>query len=91
MNKKQFINSAAAVVFACSAASAVNAANVSGTATATVIDPLTVTENVAMQFGTVAGGSGVGTVVLDTAGARTTTGDAQVIAAGAGAAADFEL
>ena len=64
---------------------------VNGRADAVVIEPLSITENISMDFGTVAGGPAIGTVVLDVAGARTTTGDAEIIAAGAGAAGDFTI
>lgn len=68
-----------------------SAASVTATANALVITPLSIAENVQMDFGTIAGGAAAGTVVLDTAGARTTTGDATTIAAGAGAAGDFTI
>ena len=54
-----------------------NAAGTNGTATATLIVPLSITEATPMNFGTVAGGTAVGTVVLDLADGRTETGDAQ--------------
>lgn len=65
--------------------------SVSSTATATSISPLSLSETVAMDFGTVAGGSGVGTVVMDTAGARSVTGDAQILVTGPGTAASFQV
>lgn len=77
----------AAGIFAGSA----QADTVNGRADATVIAPLSITENAAMDFGTISGGPAAGTVVLDTANARTTTGDAEIIAAGAGSAGDFTV
>lgn len=63
--------------------SAASAASITANASATVIAPLTVLEtNGGMNFGDVAVGTGGGTVVLDTAGARTTTGDAEAVAGG---------
>lgn len=67
------------------------AATVNGQADATVVAPLTLSENIAMDFGTISGGTAAGTVVLTTGGARSVTGDAQTIAAGAGAAGDFTI
>lgn len=67
------------------------ATSLSTTATATSLTTLTLTETVAMDFGTVAGGSGAGTVILDTAGARSVTGDGQILAAGPGSAGTFQL
>jgi hypothetical protein len=61
------------------------------TATATSIVPISLLEVLPMDFGTIAGGSSAGTVVLDTLGARTPGGVAQVIASGPGSAATFQL
>ena len=44
-----------------------------------------------MNFGTVAGGSFPGTVILGTGNGRITTGDAQTLATGPGNAATFEV
>lgn len=79
------------VVIASLYSTTATAASVNGQADATVVAPLTLTENIAMDFGTISGGTAAGTVVLSTAGARSTTGDAQTIAAGAGAAGDFTI
>ncbi len=68
---------------------AVDTAN--GTATATVVAPITVAENTAMSFGDVAVGAGGGTVVLATDGSRTVTGDAEAVATTAGSAAIFDV
>jgi len=65
--------------------------SISGTATATSLSPLSLTETVAMDFGTVAGGSAIGTVVMDTTGARSVTGDAQILVTGPGTAAAFQV
>lgn len=71
--------------------SGVSADVISGNATANVIAPLLLVETTAMNFGDVAGGTGTGTVVLDLAGARTVTGDANALASGAGAAGEFTI
>ena len=68
-----------------------NAASTSGTASAVVEAPLTVAQDAEMNFGTVTGGATPGTVVLDTAGARTVTGGAQVIALNPGSAGIFTI
>lgn len=57
---------------------------VDGSVSATVFTPLAISETQAMYFGTVAGGPAIGTVIMTTAGARSTTGDAQVIASDPG-------
>ena len=44
-----------------------------------------------MDFGTVAGGSVPGSVILDTASGRIATGDAQILGSGPGSAATFQL
>ena len=62
-----------------------------GTVTATSIVPLSIAENLPMDFGTIAGGSFPGTVILGTGNGRITTGDAQILAAGPGSAATFQL
>ena len=58
---------------------------------ATSIVPLSIVESVAMDFGTIAGGPIAGTVILGTASGRTTTGDVQLLAAGPGTAATFQI
>jgi len=62
-----------------------------GTASATVFTPLSILETVTMDFGTVAGGSIAGTVVLNTSSGRTPTGGAQVLVSGPGNAATFQV
>lgn len=64
---------------------------VNGTASATAFTPLGIVESVAMDFGTVAGGPIAGNVVVDTSGGRTATGDVQLLAAGPGSAATFQV
>ena len=91
MNKKLLVIGAAAAL-AAQYGSAVYAAQEDGTATALVIEPLTITEDTAMNFGTVAGGENADTIVLGTDGSRTVTGtDAQIIAAGPGNAGQFTV
>ncbi|MEN8169276.1 MAG: DUF4402 domain-containing protein [Pseudomonadota bacterium] len=67
------------------------ATSVSSTATATSLINITIAETVPMDFGTVAGGSSAGTVILDTAGVRSVTGSGQIFAAGPGSAASFQI
>ncbi|MDA3835724.1 MAG: DUF4402 domain-containing protein, partial [Spirochaetales bacterium] len=62
-----------------------------GTATATSLTPISLLETVMMNFGTVAGGNLSGTVIMDTSGARSSTGDAQVISSGPGNAGSFQI
>jgi hypothetical protein len=68
-----------------------NETSLDATATATAIVPLAISETVPMNFGTVAGGSASGTIVLDTSGGRTTSGDGQALASGPGTAAAFQI
>ena len=58
---------------------------------ATVFSPLGIAETAVMDFGTIAGGQTPRTVVLDNAGGRTFTGDTQILAAGPGASATFQI
>ncbi|MDT8452712.1 MAG: DUF4402 domain-containing protein [Gammaproteobacteria bacterium] len=62
-----------------------------GTATATSLTPISLLETVMMNFGTVAGGSLPGTIIMDTLGARSSTGDAQIISTGPGNAGSFQI
>jgi len=72
--------------------SAVSAASISANASANVIAPLTVTEtNGGMNFGDVAVGTGGGTVVLDTTGGRSVTGDAEAVAGGTVQAGAYDV
>ncbi len=61
------------------ASTTANADVVDGSAVATLISPLSILENAAVNFGTVSGGPAAGSVILTTANARSTTGDAQLI------------
>ena len=65
--------------------------SVSNTASATALTPISIIETVPMNFGTVAGGSLAGTVKLDVLGARTITGDGNILAAGPGNAGTFQI
>ena len=58
---------------------------------ATSLTPISLIETVALNFGTVAGGGLAGTVIVDTLGARSVTGDAQIIAVGPGNAGAFQI
>lgn len=64
---------------------------INGNAIATVIAPLLLVEVTPMSFGTVAGGSTAGTVVLDLLGNRTVTGGATALATAPGAAGAFTI
>lgn len=64
------------------ASSSINADVVNGTATASLVAPLSISEDTQMNFGTVSGGPDVGTVVLATDNSRTTSGDAQIVEPG---------
>lgn len=61
------------------------------TATATSLTPISILETVVMDFGTVAGGTNAGTVIMDTLGARSVTGDGQFITTGPGTAGSFQI
>ncbi|MDH5387682.1 MAG: DUF4402 domain-containing protein [Gammaproteobacteria bacterium] len=65
--------------------------SVSNTASATSLTPIGLTETLPMNFGTVAGGSLAGTVIMNTAGARTVTGDGNILATGPGNAGSFQI
>jgi len=91
MNKK-LLMLGATFALAAQTGSTAMAATVNGNADALVIDPLSIVENSAMDFGTVAGGPNADTIVMDTTGGRTVTGtDAQIIATGAGSAGNFTI
>ena len=81
-NNKFLVAAGAAALSAGIYTSAVSAATVTATATANVVQGLTITEdNGGINFGDVSE-AGAGTVVIDTAGARTTTGGADILAGG---------
>ena len=61
------------------------------TVSATSIVPLSITELVSMDFGTLAAGPVAGTVVLGTGSGRTASGDVQLLASGPGTAGQFQL
>ncbi|MFO7592971.1 MAG: DUF4402 domain-containing protein [Pseudomonadota bacterium] len=67
------------------------ATSASGIATATALSPLGLSETAAMDFGTVAGGSTASTVVLNTSGARSVSGDGEIISSGPGFPGQFQL
>lgn len=89
--QRQYMKIGLAAVLASLYGSSLTAATFNGVATANVIAPLVLAQTTNITFGTVAVGTGGGTVVLDTAGARTVTGDANAIAGGAGAAGVFTI
>lgn len=65
--------------------------SVSNTASATSLTPVSLIETVSMNFGTVAGGSLAGSIILDVLAARTVTGDGQILAVGPGTAGAFQI
>lgn len=67
------------------------AENISGTATANVIAPLTVAETVALDFGDIAGGATAGTIVISSAGAISATGGATFVPASVSNQATFDI
>ena len=62
-----------------------------GTATVTSLTPISLAETIPMNFGTVAGGSFAGTIILDVLGNRTITGDGNILAVGPGNAGSFQI
>jgi hypothetical protein len=91
MNKK-LVSLCVTLILSTHFSSVAQAVDVDGNADATVIAPLSIVENAAMDFGTVAGGANADTIVMDTAGGRTVTGtDAQIIATGPGSAGNFTI
>jgi len=67
-------------------------ATASATATATIVAPLTITKTVDMNFGNVAVGGSLGTVIMDPAGSRSATGGVTLPAtAGTVTAASFNV
>ena len=81
-NNKFLIAAGAAALSAGIYTSAVSAASVTATATANVVQGLTITQdNGGINFGDVSE-SGAGTVVIDTSGGRSTSGGADVLLGG---------
>lgn len=89
--KNQYLKLGLAALMASVYSTGVSADVVPGNADATVIAPLLLVEVTAMDFGTLAGGTAAGAVVMDTAGARTPSGGATVIAGSPGAAGAFTI
>ena len=89
--KQKLLTSGAAIAMTGLLSTGVNAAGALGNATALLVEPLAISETIAMNFGTLAGGSAVGTVVLTTAGTRSRTGDAELIVGGGEAAGSFTI
>jgi hypothetical protein len=67
------------------------AASATSNADAEVIAPIAITNSAGLQFGTLSVGATGGTVVVDTAGSRTKTGDVLLSSTTAGAAAAFSV
>ncbi|MBT8440269.1 MAG: DUF4402 domain-containing protein [Gammaproteobacteria bacterium] len=90
-NNKLLIAAGTAALSAGIYTSAVSAASVTANASATVVQGLTISEdNGGMNFGDVSE-SGAGTVVLTPAGARSTTGGADVLAGGGEQAGQYTI
>jgi hypothetical protein len=81
-NNKFLVAAGAAALTAGIYSSAASAATVTANAAANVITPLAISETNGINFGDVSVGTTGGTVVLDTAGNRTVTGDAEAVAGG---------
>ena len=64
---------------------------IDGTATARVVEPLTVLENIAMAFGDVATGSSAGTIVITPGGTPSATGGAAFIPSTGASNAKFDI
>jgi len=100
MNFKRFfspstrsLNLSAACAFTALAAlhaGVANAASDNGTATATVVTPIAIENTAGLAFGKFSAGSG-GTVVMNTAGARSKTGGVVLLSGTAGSAAAFDV
>ncbi len=64
----------------------------SASASATIISPITITKTIDLDFGNVAASGAAGTVVIDPAGARTTTGGASLpVLTGTVSSASFDV
>lgn len=87
----QYLKLGLAALMASLYSTGVSADVIPGNADATVIAPLLLTETTAMDFGTLAGGTTAGTVVMDVANARTTTGGATALASAGGTAGAFTI
>ena len=62
-----------------------------GTATATVVEPLIIGVPAVMSFNTIAGGSAVGAIVMAAGGGLSATGDADIIGSTAGTSLTFTV
>ncbi|MFO7592973.1 MAG: DUF4402 domain-containing protein [Pseudomonadota bacterium] len=84
------VNAALAALIA-GGSSAVSAASADGSATATVIEPVSVTETTPLAFGSLAVGAGGGDVIIDTAGTATSSGDVELISSSTTSQATFTI
>jgi hypothetical protein len=89
--KRNTLRAAAAIALAALAVGSYAATSASNTATAEVVTPLGITAGTELNFGTIAGGDAVGTVIMSAAGARDKTGDAQLLAGTTPTAATFNV
>jgi hypothetical protein len=72
-------------------ADSTNGASTNGTASVTVLAPLTLTQTQGLDFGTITSGASSGTVTIDAAGARTVASGVGSVAADAGQQAIFTV
>ncbi len=90
MKKANIIAIAAVVVLAAAAGKAEAADTESANASATLVAPVTLTKQAALDFGRLSSGVAGGTAVISSAGARSVTGDV-VEEGGTPSTADFDI
>ncbi|HVO51434.1 MAG TPA: DUF4402 domain-containing protein [Thermoanaerobaculia bacterium] len=83
--KKLLISAAALAVLALTNSANAQAASANGTATAKVLTPIGISAGANLNFGTIASGAALGTVVITPAGARSVTGGVGAVTDGANA------
>lgn len=91
MNQSKQVVKVALAVLLIGGVGNATADTINGTATATVITPVTVTEATPLTFGSFAVGPTGGTVVLSTAGAVSNSGDVELVSASTTSAATFTI
>ncbi|HYC03525.1 MAG TPA: DUF4402 domain-containing protein [Azospirillaceae bacterium] len=90
MKLSTILKSAAATLVLAAVAGSANAATSNFTASATVVAPIAVTTGTNLSFGGIIASASAGTVVIDAAGARSTTGGATA-SGGTVSAASFNV
>ncbi len=92
MKNNKLLTAASLAVLSTGLYSAVaSAASVTANALANVITPLAIAESNGMDFGDVSVGTAGGTIVLDTTGGRSVTGDAEAVTGGTQAAGVYNV